>query len=705
MLQHYAAIAIACTSIFANILPIYAQTQSPIATTVNSAAKSPFDRGVAKFESGDTVGAIKDLTAAIDRDPKYVDAYIYRGVIQGMQSQKLDLAVRDFDRAIQLAPQNSNAYLFRGFAKFMASPKSNFRGDFDRAIQLNPQSELNYLLLIFTAKHNDRDLRQFAKLLRQKPDILYYSVLVGSFPPATTKSRQFDTKTLSTAKAYIERGLDRLEDKVLDKHNLNAALADFDRAVALDSQNSDAYFYRSFFSSLGDMSKRNIDIDRAIAIDPQPARYYFLRGIFGMTGNPYTVLNDIERAIASAPQSYSLLGFRGLVKGSMLYEIEAARADIIAAAKLARQQGKLGEYFAIFLNIELAVKSATVDKKPDYLKLAKYQYRAGKQQQSLATLARVRATLNKQTKQEPQTYINLASARLEIDDLAEATTDLNTALAIDSKNIPALFLLARVKAKTNDKPGAIGLLDRITDIATKPSEIFNVAAYKFTKLDDRQSALADLNKGIARYPQAAFGYHILSAEIKAKIGDKQGAATDYDRAIKIKPDLPYGYINRAKFKAEYLKDKAGAFADYNKAISVDPKSANNVYVERGNVNRDIFKDFTSAIADYQQAIAGGNSYLQAEAYTEQANLYRDYLKDLPRALADYDRAISLAPSSTKPYYLRATLKHNLLKDNIGAIADYRSTLATARMYDISLEYEDLETRSIAALKQLNATQD
>jgi tetratricopeptide (TPR) repeat protein len=704
MLKQYAAIAIACTSILANSLPIYAH-QSPIATTVNSAAKSPFDRGVAKFESGDAVGAIKDLTAAIDRDSKYVDAYLYRGVIQGMQSQKPDLAVRDFDRAIQLDPQNSNAYAFRGFAKFMANPTSNFRGDFDRAIQLNPQSELNYVLLIFTDKHNERDLRQFAKLLRQKPDILYYSALLGAFPPATAKSRPFDTKTLSTAKAYIERGLDRLEDTILDKHNLNAALADFDRAVALDPQNSDAYFYRSFFASQGDLSKRNIDVDRAIAIDPQPARYYFLRGIFGMAGNPYTVLNDIELAIASDPQSYALLGFRGLVKGSMLYEVGSGKADIVAAGKLARQQGKLGEYFAIFLNSESAIKSATVDKKPDYLKLAKYQYRAGKQQESLATLAQVRATLDRQTKKDPQAYTDLAYARLEIEDLAGATADLDTALAIDSKNIPALFLLAKIKAKTNDKPGALALLDRITALAIKASDIFSVADYKFNKLGDARSALADLNKAIVRYPQSAYGSYIMSANIKAKTGDKQGATSDYDRAIKIKPDLHYGYVSRAKFKAEYLNDKAGAFADFAKALSIDPKSASSIYIERGNVNRDIFKDYTSAIADYKQAIAGDNSYVQSEAYTEQANLYRDYLKDLPRALADYDRAISLSSGSAKPYYLRATLKHNLLNDKIGAIADYRSTLATARMYDIALEYEDLETRSIAALKQLGATQD
>lgn len=703
MLKHYAAIAIAFTSVVANTLPIYAQTQLPVTTTVNSSAKLQFDRGVAKFESGDSAGAIKDFTATIDLDPKYVDAYIYRGVIQGIQSQKPDLAIRDFDRAIQLDPKNSNAYTFRGFAKFANDPTSDIRTDIDRAIQLDPQSQLNYLVLITAAKHNERDLRQFAKLLRQQPNIFYYGVLLGAMPPAADKKpRQFDTKTLATAKAYIERGLDRLEDEKLDKHNINAALADFDRAVALDPKNSDAYFYRSLFSASGNLSNSNVDIDRAIAINPQSDRYYFLRGMLRMSGNPYAVMKDLDRAIAIDPQSYLLLGFRGLVKGSMLSEVAAGKADAIAAAKFARQNGKIGEYFAILLYSDLMTKDAAT-RQPDRLKLAVYQYRAGNKQAALASLAKVRTSTNRQPKKDAQIYNELANAGMEMGDLVGATSDINTAIAIDPKSVSSLFILARIKTKMNDKPGAIAALDRIKAISTKPSEPFGVASYKFKQLGDARSALVELNKAIVRYPKSAAIYYRLSGEIKAKTGDKQGAAADHDRSIKIKPDFAYSYIIRAKFKAEYLKDKAGAFADYDRAIRLDPKVAINVYLERGNTKRQ-FKDFAGAMADYQQAIAVGDNSIKAEAYTEQGNLHRDDLKDLPRALADYDRAIDLDYTAILPHYLRATLRHQL-DDKIGAIADYRSTIARIEEYDLFLENEDLATRSLNALNQLNATQD
>jgi tetratricopeptide (TPR) repeat protein len=704
MLKHYAAIAIACTSVLTNALPSYAQTPSTITTAANSPARSSFDRGVAKFESGDALGAIKDLTAAIESDPKYVEAYIYRGVMQGIHAQKPDLAILDFDRAIKLDPQNSNAYAFRGLAKFTVDPKSNFKGDFDRAIQLDPQSSLSYALLINSANHNDRDLRQFAKLLRQQPNIFYYALLLGAFPPAADdKPRQFDTRKLPTAKAYLERGLDRLEDEGLDKRNINAAIADFNRAIALDAQLSDAYFYRSLFSAPGDTSKKNIDIDRAIALNPQPEQYYCLRGMFGMSENPYSVLNDLERGIAINPQSYILLGMRSFMKAA-IYELEPAKADAIAAAKLARQQGKLGEYFGILFIIGDSIKNSTVDSNPNYIKLAKHQYRAGKKTEALATLAKTRATTEQQPKKSAEAYNQIAIAAMEMGDFSSATNDVNKAIKIDPNNISSLFLLARIRTKMNDMPGAIVALDRIIAISNKPFYLVSAAQFKLNKLNNAQSALTDLNKAIARNSKEAI-FYLVRAEIKTKIGDKKGAAADYNLAIKNKPNLPILYINRAKFKAEHLQDKAGALTDYQKAISLDSKFASNVYVERGNTKRDVFKDFTSALADYDRAIATGEKDLQAQAYTERANLHRNYLKNSSRALADYDRAIDTYPSWVQPYYLRATLKHKLLNDRVGAIADYRSTIRNVREYDIDLEYEGLEEQSIEALKQLGATPD
>lgn len=704
MLKYYAAIAITCTSVFANTLPIYAQAQSPITTTINSSAKLQFDRGVAKFESGDTAGAIKDFTATIDLDPKYADAYIYRGIIQGIQSQKPDLAIRDLDRAIQLDPKNSNAYTFRGFTKFISNPTNNFRSDLDRAIQLNPQSQLNYFVLITAAKHNEQDLRQFAKLLRQNPNIFYYNLLLPVFPsPADKNPRQFDTRTLTTAKAYVERGLDRLEDEKIDKHNINAALADFDRAVTLDPQNSDAYFYRSLFSSSGNLSNSHVDIDRAIAINPQPEQYYFLRGMLRMSGNPYAVRKDLDRAIAINPQSYLSLGFRGLVKSSMLSEAAAGRVDALAAAKLARQNGNVGEYFGILLFLDFMTKD-TAGRQPDLLKLAVYQYRAGDRQAALANLAKIRIAKNQQPKKDAQTYNDLANAGIEMGDLTGATIDINTAIKTDPKSISSLFVLAEIKTKLNDKPGAIAALDRIMAISTKPLEPLGVANYKFDRLGNARSALVDLKKAIVRYPKSAAIYYRLSGEIKAKTGDKQGAAADHDRSIDSKPDFAYSYIVRAKFKAEHLRDKAGAFADYEQAIRLDPKVATSAYLERGNTKRQ-FKDFVGAMADYQRAIAVGDNSVRAEAYTEQANLHRDYLKDFPRALADYDRAIDLDSIAIRPYYFRATLRHQL-NDKIGAIADYRSTIERIEKYDSFFpEHQDLGTRSLNALKQLNATQD
>ena len=64
--------------------------------------------GKAKLLSGDILGAIDDLSMAIDANPELADAHIYRGEAF-MQMSDTGKAMMDFDRAIEINPQSAVA--------------------------------------------------------------------------------------------------------------------------------------------------------------------------------------------------------------------------------------------------------------------------------------------------------------------------------------------------------------------------------------------------------------------------------------------------------------------------------------------------------------------------------------------------------------------------------------------------------------------
>ncbi len=111
-----------------------------------------------------------------------------------------------------------------------------------------------------------------------------------------------------TATSYYNRGV-----AYQDKGDLDAAIKDYDKAIAIDP--SDAQYFYNRGTAYLDKRDHNWairDFDKAIALDPKKTEAYFNRGsAYAQKGNPSRAIEDYDRVIALTPRDSVIYGKRG----------------------------------------------------------------------------------------------------------------------------------------------------------------------------------------------------------------------------------------------------------------------------------------------------------------------------------------------------------------------------------------------------------
>ncbi|HXI83278.1 MAG TPA: tetratricopeptide repeat protein [Verrucomicrobiae bacterium] len=132
------------------------------------------------------------------------------------------------------------------------------------------------------------------------------------------------------AHAYTDRGLAKW-----DKGDSDGALVDFNRAIDLDSKDTHAYDNRGAVKQLkGDLDGALVDINQAIELDPKNARAYDNRGsVEHAKGNLDSALADFDRSIELDPKYAHAYANRGSTKGAK-GDLDGALVDFDKAIEL-----------------------------------------------------------------------------------------------------------------------------------------------------------------------------------------------------------------------------------------------------------------------------------------------------------------------------------------------------------------------------------
>jgi len=126
-------------------LSIVAQDSSKISKGVEF-----FDKGVVESDERKFLAAISDYTEAIKINPKYSDAYFYRGCAH-FELENYEKSIKDFDKAIAVNPYYVDAYYYIGLANDRLAEKEKNKNKIKK-IELPSDSLLDKSLSPKTAR-------------------------------------------------------------------------------------------------------------------------------------------------------------------------------------------------------------------------------------------------------------------------------------------------------------------------------------------------------------------------------------------------------------------------------------------------------------------------------------------------------------------------------------------------------------------------
>ncbi len=208
-------------------------------------------------------------------------------------------------------------------------------------------------------------------------------------------------------------------------------------------------------------------------------------------------------------------------------------------------------------------------------------------------------------------------ARLENHDVEGASADLDAAIKLDAKYIPALIAWAQLWQWRNR-------LDRAVEDAGKAIEL------------DGRSSYAYLARGVFEY----------------NLNQYDKAVQDFDKAKELGSDAAISHIARGMMFIEKGK-LSKAEPEFNRAIKLDPKQADAfsgyalLYLKRG--------DSTNAIAILDQAVDADPQ--SPESHGNRAIVFES-IGRYDKALDDLGELIRFAPNSARALRERARLLTN-----------------------------------------------
>ena len=578
-----------------------------------------FWRGIAKYHLDDLLGAERDFTLTLAKNPVYTNAYKFRALTRSRLGN-YDDAMKDFDEAIELRPDYPAPYYSRGVTNILTGRYREAVDDFNMYMRFNQRDAdayanrgTAYLHLQDTvAAYEDfgraiRTNREYPRGYLERGSLYMeqgrYDEALADFDTAVRCDTSYIPAYFSRAMAYYR------------KHNLQAALADFDRVLELDPTSSVTYFNRALVrTETGDYNRALEDYDQVAAYSPGNVIVYYNRaGLRFRLGELQGALEDYDRAIELYPDFANAYLGRASVK-YLLRDSEGAERDRSVAER------KIAEYRAR-LEGESEVSFADTSRQFDKLLSFDTQLSDGPVRNT-AMGTKERITLRPsygftlRSDAEPGRGLILHPGEAEAEEFIASLGDASVVFGCEGSDMAAAALVRKDEAVS-------------ADIAANGSrwQAYFMRGMTQALLKQYTNAVGALSTAITLSPRNPFLYIARSAV--------QAEMTDFISSM----DNGYSRISPESDRSARMRDAARTY-DYDEAISDLNKAAKLnpnlpcIYYNRGNLFA-LSGRFPEAFEEYSHAIALDPGL--AEAYFNRG-LVQIYMKDTRKGLLDISKA-------------------------------------------------------------------
>jgi tetratricopeptide (TPR) repeat protein len=479
-----------------------------------------------------------------------------------LESKQVDLAITTYREALKNNPQNEDAKL--GLSDALAAKGIQVAGDtnnfaaavyLDESIKLDPKNDVAYAKLgeIYDARNDDTRARlNYEKALQINPELkaLYIPVGVsyingGEIAKAEESLRNAERRGVSDAEFHNLKGM------VAYRQNKNAeALSAFEKALALDSRNTTAKYYRAaVFDRLNQPDRSIAAYRETVASDPGYAAAWFdLGATYYNKGDYPNAVTAYKEAVRIEPNYYrahaNLASTYRQLERYPEANAEYAKAEVGIKddpdlySEWGYCLGKTNEWDKSVARLEQARKlsPAAVDDTNvgwGYYNSAQVDKQNKKDAEASAKLQKGRESLQTAVQKDPKldaAYVNLGSTNNALGDFQAAVTALNVALSLRRDWVIALNQLGVGYRGLNNLTMALTQFNRVVALdGNNVSGLFNLGSAQFASGDKKgaqktQARLKTLNPALADQLGNVIAGKLVEAgtkEIKKKIPIKR----------------------------------------------------------------------------------------------------------------------------------------------------------------------------------------
>ncbi len=255
-----------------------------------------FERGY-NYLTADRDKAIELLSACIEKDPYYQQAFYHRGIAY-FKNEDYEKALADFNKAQELNPDLSILWMYKGFTYRNMGQIDEAISSFSNYISKNPtdtsaysyilRGKMKYELGDFQGAVADYDLAIRLRPFEEKYQYYRFTALYadGRYKDALEAVQRLTEINPDFYGYYFYKG-----NVFQELQQYDSAVYMYNIAILKNSRNADSYYYRGI--AYRNLNRRDLaieDLSKAISIDPGDPSFYAERG------NIYYESNDMEAA-------------------------------------------------------------------------------------------------------------------------------------------------------------------------------------------------------------------------------------------------------------------------------------------------------------------------------------------------------------------------------------------------------------------------